>query len=93
MFKILIRSILFQPIWPIIMQDSHHTCVPQLNFGPFRMMIGHLVWEKTDLTRGPKHFAAMLSTEKSKGYESESQSIRSFSLTSLAIGFNTSETE
>ena len=42
------------------MQDSHCTCVPQLNLGPFFMLIGLLVCEKIDLIRGLKNLAAML---------------------------------
>ena len=43
------------------MQDSKHTCVPQLNLGPFCIVIGHLVWEKTDPIIGLKHLKAILS--------------------------------
>ena len=37
-----------------------HTCIPQLYLGSFCILIGQLVWEKTDLIRDLKHLAAML---------------------------------
>ena len=42
------------------MQDSHHT------FRPILLLVGPLGWEKTDLIRGLKHLAAMLSLYKKK---------------------------
>ena len=42
------------------MQGSDHTFVPQLNLGPFGMMICQLGWEKIDLIRALKHLADML---------------------------------
>ena len=38
--KIFMRSIFSQPNWPIIMQDSHRTCSPQLHLGLVFMLIG-----------------------------------------------------
>ena len=32
--RALIKSVFYQPNWPIIMQDSDTTCVPQLTFRP-----------------------------------------------------------
>ena len=57
MFKSLIRCIFSLPNRPIIMQKSYNAYVPQLNLGPFCMLIGQLVWKKAD---GLKHLTAML---------------------------------
>ena len=57
MFKSLIGCIFSQPNCPIIMQNSYNAYVPQLNLGPFCMLIGQLVWKKTD---GLKYLTAIL---------------------------------
>ena len=41
------------------MQDSDHTYILRLNFGPFYTMIGQIDWEKIDLIRSLKHLAVM----------------------------------
>ena len=65
MFKSLISCIFSQPNWPITIQGSHHTCFPELNLGPFCMLIDHLVWGKRGLIRGLKDLAAIPVYKKS----------------------------
>ena len=60
MLNSLIKSIFSQPNWSIVMQDSPHTCIPQLLLGLFCMPIGQLVQEKKDLITALKHLGAML---------------------------------
>ena len=56
------RSIFSQRMWPIVTQDSGHTCIPQKKLATFCTMIGQLGWEKIDLIRALKQLVATLLT-------------------------------